>query len=492
MTIAAAPPVPRAAGPTAAISRRSYFALLAVTAVLLVMPFFLVRFPPLVDYPNHLARTFVLFHIDDDAWYRQFYDVSLAPIPNVAMDVLVYGLQFLFAPEIAGKVFLALTALLFLAGVHRLGVALTGEPQPHASVAGYFFFSSMLLYGFVNYTLGLGLFAFGLAEWLDWRCRPTFARSVGVFVLVALAYLAHLTSYAFLGMAAGYFALLDLCRNRRPLRAGLTLTPFVPPVFLFFGFMRGGGQMGSIVANTMRGKVIGLLSVFRSYATGFDLVVAALFCVLFLLAVLARPRCDRDTLALSGLFFIAYLLCPKVLFTSWAADVRAIVPAYVLLVLAFIPQLGTLRGRLLFGALVICMVVRLGAITVAWRELDRKIGTVVAVLETLPEHSRVFASFGLDEANDDAAKRTVVLQHAVQYAVLRRRAYVNTLFAFRSQQPLVTKDVSPVPEEFDAATLLRRGFTHAWIHAKPGAHLSDGGKLLSNAGGVELWNLTAP
>jgi CheY-like chemotaxis protein len=63
-------------------------------AVLLVLPLWIVKYPPLLDYPNHLARVFILTHINDPNYqFSQYYTVTFGPYPYLTMDVLLMGLQ---------------------------------------------------------------------------------------------------------------------------------------------------------------------------------------------------------------------------------------------------------------------------------------------------------------------------------------------------------------------------------------------------------------
>src|ERR1019366_8806290 len=57
---------------------------LAALAVLL-LPFLLVDVPPVLDYPNHLARIFVLAHPDDPILAR-FYAPNWHITPNLGFD----------------------------------------------------------------------------------------------------------------------------------------------------------------------------------------------------------------------------------------------------------------------------------------------------------------------------------------------------------------------------------------------------------------------
>ncbi len=60
-------------------------------AIVLAIPFFLVDVPPILDYPNHLARYFVLAHPDDPE-LSQMYRPRWGLMPNLGMDVLGAGL----------------------------------------------------------------------------------------------------------------------------------------------------------------------------------------------------------------------------------------------------------------------------------------------------------------------------------------------------------------------------------------------------------------
>src|SRR5438552_590925 len=58
---------------------------MALIGAALLLPVWLVRYPPLLDYPNHLARSFVLAHLNDPAFhFRGFYPAEWVPIPTLA------------------------------------------------------------------------------------------------------------------------------------------------------------------------------------------------------------------------------------------------------------------------------------------------------------------------------------------------------------------------------------------------------------------------
>src|SRR5581483_2577294 len=85
-----------------------------ILASSLTIPFFFVHQPPLLDYPNHLARTFVLDHIHDPRFtFAKYYQADWKPYPYILWDALMIGLQQFLPVETAGKLLLVInTALL--------------------------------------------------------------------------------------------------------------------------------------------------------------------------------------------------------------------------------------------------------------------------------------------------------------------------------------------------------------------------------------------
>jgi hypothetical protein len=91
----------------------AYVALGAFT----LSPLLFVSVPPLVDYPDHLARMWILVYGSEN------YVANWHLLPTLAMDLVVPPLAQIMPVEAAGKLFIALTmALLVIAKVvlHRV------------------------------------------------------------------------------------------------------------------------------------------------------------------------------------------------------------------------------------------------------------------------------------------------------------------------------------------------------------------------------------
>jgi hypothetical protein len=70
----------------------------ALAMMLVGVPVFSTVLPPLLDYPNHLARMHLLAEGDD-----AFYSVRWAALPNLAEDLIVPPLARLMPLDIAER-----------------------------------------------------------------------------------------------------------------------------------------------------------------------------------------------------------------------------------------------------------------------------------------------------------------------------------------------------------------------------------------------------
>src|SRR5277367_4466165 len=81
-------------------------------SAILVLPIWLVKYPPLVDYPNHLARAFVLHHLHDPHYdFAHWYAPDWGPNPYLLADLLMQAFQSVVGIYVAGRLMLTLCVL---------------------------------------------------------------------------------------------------------------------------------------------------------------------------------------------------------------------------------------------------------------------------------------------------------------------------------------------------------------------------------------------
>jgi hypothetical protein len=62
---------------------------LALMLACLLVPIAVTEVPPLTDYPNHLARCYLLAFGDSDPVLRQMFSTHWQVIPNIAVDLIL-------------------------------------------------------------------------------------------------------------------------------------------------------------------------------------------------------------------------------------------------------------------------------------------------------------------------------------------------------------------------------------------------------------------
>ena len=162
-----------------ALNQRQIFAAASIFAatLLLVLPLLLVRYPPLNDYPFHLARIHILTNLNQD-FIREFYAVGNLLLSNMAMDLVATPIAALFGAEAASRIFAGLSLATCMGGVIALQRAAHGAYSPWALLAAPFMINGIFRFGFLNYIFGLGVAFLCAAWWIaakpnsfvwDWR-----------------------------------------------------------------------------------------------------------------------------------------------------------------------------------------------------------------------------------------------------------------------------------------------------------------------------------
>lgn len=478
---------------------RAYFAALFGVALLLCAPLLTVEYPPLVDYPNHLARCFILGNYDAVPQFAMRYSRVFQPLPNLAVDLLVSPLQSLFGTMAAGRLFLLLEILLFVAGVHVLGRAIQGRPTWLTIPLAFLVYNSMFLYGFVNYVFGVALFALALGLWIEWRARWTAPRLSMAAALILCAYLAHLSAFLFLGVAIGVIVTSDAVRRIRPMRDLVRdVVPLVPASAAAALYMRSNATTGVVIWNSLKGKVIGLLAMVAGYDNRFVAAIALSSVGVLLVAALLAKRitvANVSTLIAGSAIAVLFLVSPLVLLTGSPADARFVVPAALLLLLSFRAEFSPNTGRALLIVAFALGAIRLGEIWKTWMQLDTRIATEVARFDQIPRGATVFPVFehGV-EANRDKVDRA--LEHVVCYSVITRQALTPTLLALPTQQPIRFRQEHRFAtlEHQDPNLWLRfvPDYDYVWTYgldARLSAQLAQKANVISSGDGAILWRV---
>lgn len=437
-------------------SRAVWWAAFAAVALLLLLPLVMVDVPPLLDYPNHLARLYVLAH-PDDAMLSRYYAQRWAIMPNLAIDGLLPPLLRWVPVHVAGRLILGATLLLPVLGCIIYHRALFGRRSLWPLGAGLVAYNASFFLGFVNFQLTLGLALIAAAGWHAWsRRRPLVTTLAGAVCAVGL-FFCHLFGLGFFVGLVGAGELAGLrasARGGTPLlahcarRAAMLAAMLCVPVVLYLHAPLSGST-GASVARPWLGKLYVAFSAFAHYDNRVTLLTAgAVLLAVCLIAFAGRLRAGAGTLVSMGGLAVLYVLLPSVAFDTAFVDTRIPIMVALLLFAGFqparVPQVaGGLAGAVLAGALVI----QVGATSVVWLQQARDVAGLRTVIASIRPGARVLAADVSDRENPAywasvPANRKLpgymrLNGHLPALLLIEHQAFWPLLFTMPTKQPLV-------------------------------------------------------
>ena len=410
----------------------------ALLLMLSAVPVFSTVLPPLVDYPNHLARMYLLAKGGD-----AFYSVHWAALPNLAEDLIVPPLARVLPLDLAGKLFLVMIFALMAGGTMWLNRVATAGWRLWPLLAFLFLYNRILLWGFVNYLFGVGVALGGTALWLGLERRRWWLRVSSSSVVALACFFSHIAAF-------GLYALVILGVEALPavteLRAGrwpalgrrivITASQFVAPTALLLGVRRDWQNAMASFAGFHR-KADLLFSVFDNYDRVFDIACFALFLVLIGgLVWTRRLGMDRRLALAAGVVFAAYLLLPSQMYGGSGADHRLPIAFFLLVVAASAPRFPSGRIAAAVGIVAASILIcRLSVIEYVWREADRVYSADLDGINALPRGSKL----AIAQPPNLFHVAAVPEVHLAVLAIPRSEAFVPTLFAIAGQHPVALK-----------------------------------------------------
>jgi hypothetical protein len=185
---------------------------LVVLVAALIVPLFATAIPPLLDYPNHLARMAVLAANGRDPDLAQMYAIDWHIVPNLGMDLVVPLLAQIMPLDIAGKVFIALALVLPLLGTIALHDAIFAKRSWWPLASALVVYNAALLAGFLNFMVGVGLALLGAACWIRLRQKPSL-QAVAAAAIAVPIFFTHAFGIGFLFLMIGGFEAREAWRE---------------------------------------------------------------------------------------------------------------------------------------------------------------------------------------------------------------------------------------------------------------------------------------
>jgi hypothetical protein len=427
--------------------------LVASCLAIAILPFWIVSFPPLLDYPNHLARVFILAHLHDPAFhFSEYYAADWGPYPYLTMDALMVGLQKFFNVLTAGKILLSLSILavplaswFFVHQAKRENTLLT-------SLSLITTWNLFFLWGFINMQLSMALVLMVAGLWLRYLRRPSWPRWIPFLLAALTLYFTHLLGFGIGGLVVAGYCIL----TRKPLRQLiLGCVPFALGVLTHVGTRiaiagsasRQPNDPWEIIWRPFSEKAEELGTLMQGYSPRIDkitLIVLAVACF----AAWWRNRefhWNRPwALVIAGLFCL-YWIFPADYGVGADADVRLL--PFILLFVPVVASFGR-RSRWLFAVVLILFVLRSAVITRTFFARQPELTHLANSFSVAPPNARVLPLVEAKAEEEQETPQQRPYAHFWAYGTIERGWFAPYLFAERGVQVLQIKVNTETPDGF--------------------------------------------
>ncbi len=432
-----------------AVTRRSaWFVLLALLCAALLAPLLITDVPPLLDYPNHLARLVLLAAGPDDPLLGRVFTPHWSIIPNLAVDVVGPPLLHLLPVHVAGRCLLGFILLLNLAGVLALHRALFKRRSFWPLASGLVAYNSSFLLGFLNWEISSGLAMLFGAAWLNWRETRPVTTIVTAAAASIVLFFCHLMGLMFFLVLIGSAELHAMRNLRAVLVRSASLLPVLAGPLVLASLAAPQGTPFAMHWMNPHDKFVQTMSPFVNYQFLLDAITAVLVCGGIALGVAIgwlaiAPRAIAAVAALA----ILYVALPFDLLSASFLDTRVAVMLGFLLFAAVEPSGASRQARRTMAAgLALLFAVRMALVADVWRDHRRDLADLRDVIAGVPPGALVYVTnVPREEARAywDGGPRSRMIStvlrteyHMPALLLIERGAFWPGLFANPGQQPI--------------------------------------------------------
>lgn len=446
--------------------------LFVALTLLAVMPFWTVRYPVIADYPNHLARWFVLYHEQDPVYrFSTMYAPAWGPLPYITPDILAVALQYVLPIDIVGRCILSLCVISVAFG--GLFFIKTACPQNFTlALFGLLVaFNPNLLMGSISNELSLGLCLLVVSCWVLYCSSRRASMALCVLFGLMLVYFSHLIGFFVAGIAMGVYALFQETRWKT---LGVLAALSAPTLAVSgYNLRHGGPAAGFVYAGmTVWDKLRNLLFPVRlfTFKTLDALLLASLaILILFLIRAQRRIVIQPAWFAVCVVLLLSYLIAPGEYGNGGYADVRIMPFLYFFLIPVF--QFSRIP-RFLVIALASIVLFRVVTVEGIFAVKQPGLQQLTAAFDAIPRDARVLPLAIWQRDGGLVGQGDV---HHLDYGVIRRGFLVPTLFHLPGVQPLRLTDNTYCLNVFCHVTnasdeewrTIARSYDYLWLQKKP-------------------------
>lgn len=439
----------------------SFILALAIAAV----PIFLVRVPPLLDYPNHYARLWLELGGIDMPPVSDFYalDWNKAGF-NIGIDLIAALLHGIAPVEIVGPLVLCLALLLPPIGIALLSRNIHSRLSYWHVMCVLLGWSTIYFYGFLNFSISLGLalvassLEFSLIRW-----HPVVTSGIRSMLGYALLVFHPFGFIFYIGLLAALTVGSDLSWLRSfrtlwlqfrsivlviapPLIVVVFIILFMLPTFpgsdthhVNFGLQWHPFSIKRIIST--------LASPFKSYNLKIDVFfIIVLFCPVILSFLNKNLKIHFGFILLSLMFAILSIFMPSSAFGTGYIGLRFPQMMAISFAIAVFPIFPRFTKTLFFWAVLFLLLIgfRSGYVGYIWMCAQKDFNAMQRSLSYVPEGSNMLtvANYPATEVEGgypegrSIGKTQVAFWHYPALAIIDRKTFIPTLFTAAGKQPI--------------------------------------------------------
>jgi hypothetical protein len=468
---------------------------LPLILALCLVPLFLTPVLPLIDFYAHIARFYILSHLDQPA-LAENYSPAWRLLPNLGLDVLGTAVMGQMTPLLGAKLLAAIIILAPFLGTIALAKAVQGRVGlANLALAGILSYSFILSWGFANFVLGLGLALGALGMWIALAAAPGLQLITGVLAGVVIM-LVHGLVFGLWGLLLFSVEVAAFYHARFPSMADLVrrilrlLILAALPAVLFLQSRTSGAEGGvtgaftNLAAHAERGnlqerlldeawqRIDSFLRVAESTFPMADRAFGALLWATLAIGLLIGAlRLDKRLILAALLAFILIGITPPNLFGVGHLDER--MPLLLLALLA--AGCSTINGAILGRALAALFVLHMGMVSYGWFREGQSYRAFLKATDGIKSEGLATAAFYDPEDDRDESRSCKPLL----FLLLLQKGIPVPTFANPTQQPLEIRGplavaISAMPEGNDLPAIVKAGFGTIVTCSQPQAGTSDG------------------
>ncbi len=442
------------------VNRTRSWGMLAICAVL-IAPLFFVEVPPLLDYPNHLARLYAEEYLDKNATLAQFFAARWGIIPDLGIDIIAIPLISAFPVFLAGRVLIAISMLAVFLGAEVYSRAILSDKKTYWSLgAGFVVINQTMLLGFLNFNLALGLSLCLGAYWVRYRDIRPASTILTAGLGVILLFFCHISGVLFFGLLiAGYEITRGLANlkhsailvaSRDILGRGAALCLVFSGALLLYYLSEFHGDGGAIQYPELTAKVVNLVyGPFVNYERKIDfLTVISIYCFILYGIIFNKIKIPYQS-AISMLLVV----CCYVVFPSSMKGVAYVDTRFAILfgVLMFsgvdFENVPLSVRRAVFGYFSVLFLSRMAIVCLAWASHAETLAAL-RTIEALVQPGQTVLSATISRPEGSSApppasrlsNGTGTATHMPALLLIDRQAWWPAMFSKTAQQPIIIKE----------------------------------------------------